>query len=231
MAKLHINLQLEKSHSCPNSYIDRKPALKIHKPLCVNIYPSQLAVRHQWVSDTVIPYIEAVLPENIHPNQRNSQKYPGHGPNKYWKNSPKSKIYWVAGTFVGDFDVPNLCCCRHHSLCQVPRIMEDRRLILREKSNISMETYTKTDFVLNKVTVIPEPSLCALVLSNLNLPSCNPWIICWYCKIQAGTCLSKLGIALRHHSTETKNSWTHGIAIISMNSYSTPSLKSFSLPI
>lgn len=131
----------------------------------VNIYPSELAVRHQWVSDTVIPYIEAVLPENIHPNQRNSQKYPATGPNKYWKNSPKSKIYWVAGTFVGDFDVPNLCCCRHHSLCQVPRIMEDRRLILREKSNISMETYTKTDFVLNKVNSWTKP----LCFGSINL--------------------------------------------------------------
>lgn len=149
-------------------------------------------------------YIEAVLPENIHPSQRDSQKSPATGPNKHWKNSLKSKIYWVAGTVVGDFDVPNVC--RHHSLCHVPRIMEDRRLILREKSNTSMETYTKNipKLISYWIKLIPGPSLCALLLSISNLPPCNSWIICWYCKIQAGTCLSKLVIVLRHHSTETK---------------------------
>lgn len=108
----------------------------------VNIYPSELAVRHKCVSDTVIHWSCAAWEPT--PQSKKQSKIYGHRTKQLLKNSLKSKIYWVAGTVVGDFDVPNLC--KHHSLCHVPRIMEDRRLILREESNISMETYTKNCF-------------------------------------------------------------------------------------
>ncbi len=56
-------------------------------------------------------------------------------------------------------------------------------------------TISKHKLISYWIKLNPGPSLCAGFYQS-NLPQCKPWIICWHCAIQAGACLSKLGITV-----------------------------------